>query len=117
MNWTKLILALYPALLLASLHLTARGMADQGDPIPRPDEWLWLVGIAVVVPAIHLFVLRRVRYDRFAYRFAALVGAPIIIIPFIGLVVGVSVYGLLTYLLLSRGRRGGVSPDADANVA
>jgi len=114
---TKRILALYPALLVASLHLMSRGMADQHDLTPRPDEWLWFIGIAVVVPTIHLVALRHVRHDRPAYRGAAWVGAAMIIVPFIGLVVGASVYGLLTYLLLTRGRRRDVPSDTHANAA
>jgi hypothetical protein len=75
------------------------------DIMPRPDEWLWLIGIAVLVPAIHLTLLRHVQVDRPGYRVSALIGIPFIILPFFGLVVGLSIYGLLTYLLFTRCRQ------------
>jgi hypothetical protein len=115
MTWTKTILALYPALLVASLHLTGRGMsAGPMDLAPRPDEWLWFVGISVFAPSIHLFALRRIRRDRAAYRTAAVIGLPFIIIPFLGLVIGISIYGLLTYLLITRERSQDASSHANA---
>lgn len=114
MNWTKGILAFYPALLVTSLHLTERGMADQLDLTPRADEWLWLVGFSVLVPAIHLFALRHIRHDRPAYRKTAALGLLFIIIPFIGLVVGIAIYGVLTYLLATRGRNQDFSSRADS---
>jgi|GEM_PF-6939430 len=104
MSRTKAVLALYPALLVVSLHLTGCGMADQLDLTPRLEEWLWLIGIGVLVPAIHLFALRRITRDRAGYRVAALIGVPITFVPFIGWVVGISIYGVLTYLLATRGR-------------
>jgi hypothetical protein len=105
MSWTKLILAVYPALLIASLYLTGKGMADQLDLTPRPGEVLWMAVWSIGIPTVHLFAFRRIRFDPIAYRTTAGVAAPFILLPFIGLVVGASVYLLLSYLLFTRGRQ------------
>jgi len=104
MSWTKLILAVYPALVVASLYLTGQGMADQ--PLsPRLPAVLGMAAWSIGIPALHLLALRRIRFDPDGYRITAAGAAPFILVPFIGLVIGASVYLLLTYLLFTRGRK------------
>jgi hypothetical protein len=102
--WTKRILAIYPGLIIGSLYLTGRGMADGSKLMPLPSEWVILLAIAIGGPIIHSFVLGPIKRDPFGYRIVAFVGAPFIILPFLGLVIGLSIYLLLTYLLITRCR-------------
>jgi len=103
MPLTKRILAIYPILLITSIWLLNVGMADRApDYTLRFSVVITVALLAIGIPAIHLFALRKITCDRMRYQVTAAVSAPFIILPFIGLVIGLSIYGLLTYLLFTR---------------